>query len=587
MSGAVIDELVTLIGVSVASDAFANIRKMTEGLQGLVTGAAKLATGLAAAAAAGLYAAERFNKSTGEIGKLSDVTGVSTDSLQKWGYAVTQVGGNYQAIQSDIAGLTRTMSSPVIGEYNNELMNIGVSVYRANGSLKTADELLFDIADAMQGMPKQTQMQWASKLGISTDTLLLIQKGRGEIQKLHNAAQSSGTIISEDNIKKAREFTAAWEELQLVLSETGAEVAAELAPQMKEMAKALAKWVKENKPEIVAFFKAFASGALAAGKAIGKWITDHRDDIISFFDKLKTLGGAVVDALKAIADFVGGKEGSSEASYGEDSQTGEGDERSWVSKKFGKRDENDERSLYTRVKEGLFGSGEADAATIPPDKLMYDKPKDKTLSESVKPTASVKTSASVKEKEAQAMAYYQSRGYSKEDAAAIMGNLRLESGGSLDTGAHGDLNKPEWSQAHGIGQWRDDKGPGKGRFTDLKNFAAARGKSWEDYETQLAFVDWELQHTEKGAAGKLAAAQGLSAKTETFGKAYERPKDLSQSIKQREAYAQSAYNSAPNITINNNINGAGDPNAVAAKTAEKTDVSLQAMFSGGLAQSVQ
>lgn len=109
-----------------------------------------------------------------------------------------------------------------------------------------------------------------------------------------------------------------------------------------------------------------------------------------------------------------------------------------------------------------------------------------------------------------AMAFFQSRGYTKAQAAGIVGNLIAESN-LRPSGAVGDNGT-----AFGIAQWRGE------RLTRLKRFANANGRDWQDYETQLAFVDSELQSHETDAYKALKNAKTVDEATAAFI-SYERP----------------------------------------------------------------
>lgn len=77
------------------------------------------------------------------------------------------------------------------------------------------------------------------------------------------------------------------------------------------------------------------------------------------------------------------------------------------------------------------------------------------------------------------------QGFSVNQAYGIVGNLQVESFDSLD---------PTASDGHafGIAQWQDD------RLEDLKQFARDNQSDYTAFETQLAFLVYELQHKEKG-----------------------------------------------------------------------------------------
>jgi hypothetical protein len=84
-------------------------------------------------------------------------------------------------------------------------------------------------------------------------------------------------------------------------------------------------------------------------------------------------------------------------------------------------------------------------------------------------------------------------GYSRAQAAAILGNLQRESGLHSN-----NVNKDEG--AYGLMQWRGD------RFTALQQFAAERKVPWTDPATQADFIAHEMRTTEnRNAQGFLAA----------------------------------------------------------------------------------
>jgi hypothetical protein len=96
-----------------------------------------------------------------------------------------------------------------------------------------------------------------------------------------------------------------------------------------------------------------------------------------------------------------------------------------------------------------------------------------------------------------AMSYFRSQGWTRQQSAGIVGNLWQESG--LDPSKVGDNG-----QAMGIAQWHPD------RQKALREFAKNRGMNASDLKTQLAFVQYELQTTEKAAAARLRATDNAS-----------------------------------------------------------------------------
>jgi hypothetical protein len=101
------------------------------------------------------------------------------------------------------------------------------------------------------------------------------------------------------------------------------------------------------------------------------------------------------------------------------------------------------------------------------------------------------------------------RGYSREQAAGIVGNLIQESGLNPNT-------------VHDNGTGLGIAGHRLERLDALKAFAASKGKPVNDFQTQLEFIDQELNTTEGKTGAALRAAKTPEAAAAAFIN-YERP----------------------------------------------------------------
>ena len=108
----------------------------------------------------------------------------------------------------------------------------------------------------------------------------------------------------------------------------------------------------------------------------------------------------------------------------------------------------------------------------------------------------------------EAQAFFESRGWTKEQAAGIVGNLVVESG--LKTDAVGDSG-----QAYGIAQWHADR---------QAKFRQVYGKDIREssFQEQLNFVDWELRNTEARAGNLLKNATTAEEAAAIVDRSYER-----------------------------------------------------------------
>lgn len=232
---AVADELVTLLSFKLGAGSEQALKMIEDGIKTVKTEVTKWA---AAATAAGAATAA-FLTSAGDrainLQKLSQETNLSTESLQAWQYAAESVGASAGAVTSDLANMLKTMSSPIPGELNMELMMLGVSVHNASGQLRSADEVLKDVGDKLNKMSNARAIQWAERVGISNDTLMLLKQGRQGLSELFEEAQLVGAIIPEDAIKRGAELNKSLNTLKTVFRTLGDSIALSFAPNLKKV----------------------------------------------------------------------------------------------------------------------------------------------------------------------------------------------------------------------------------------------------------------------------------------------------------------------------------------------------------------
>lgn len=111
----------------------------------------------------------------------------------------------------------------------------------------------------------------------------------------------------------------------------------------------------------------------------------------------------------------------------------------------------------------------------------------------------------------QAMDYFQSKGWTREQAAGIVGNLTVESAGTMDPSITGGY----MGRAEGIAQWLGS------RKEDFKKVYGV-SPNQATFEQQLDFIQIELNGKEKGAAAALRQATTPSEAAQIFEQKYER-----------------------------------------------------------------
>lgn len=99
--------------------------------------------------------------------------------------------------------------------------------------------------------------------------------------------------------------------------------------------------------------------------------------------------------------------------------------------------------------------------------------------------AATRAGGTVSPQASQAVSFFMGRGWSRVQAATIVGHMVKES--QLDTNARNVGDGRDGSDSIGVGQWNAQ------RAEALAAFARSRGKPVSDFETQLAFADAELR----------------------------------------------------------------------------------------------
>lgn len=152
---------------------------------------------------------------------------------------------------------------------------------------------------------------------------------------------------------------------------------------------------------------------------------------------------------------------------------------------------------------GAYQKLKQSGSAIVPSKQPGNK---KIPSTGGKPSAGVAATGNAKD----AVKFFMSKGWTKEQAAGIVGNLQAESGANLRTNAVGD-----GGQAYGLAQWHPDR---------QAKFKRAFGKDIRSagFQEQLAFVQWEFEHDERRAAAEIRKAKTAKDAAAAMDQYYER-----------------------------------------------------------------
>jgi len=187
-----------------------------------------------------------------------------------------------------------------------------------------------------------------------------------------------------------------------------------------------------------------------------------------------------------------------------------------------------------------------------------------------------KSSSQTGSSDKDAMSFFQKKGWTKEQAAGLVANLKKESG--LNPSAVGDSGK-----AYGIGQWHSDR---QTEFQKLFGHSIF-GSSIDE---QLAFMQYELtQGNERGAGNRLRATTSANEAGAVVSRYYERPANVLSEMAARGDLANSLMRGSTTSTSKtvqigevNVVTQATDANGIAKDIGKSLDYLLASQVNYGL-----
>lgn len=420
--------------------------------------------------------------------------GSSVGAIQDYALGIQNLGGTAEGARSSLEGVMRLLrTSP---GYGGLLASLGVNP-RAGGV-----GIMQQLGARFQHMPYFIAAQYAASLGIDEGTLWAMTHApsggvHGPGSNAFSSIYRAIGMNPDKAAKAAHDFMVQLRDVEAQFTVLAEVIAYKLTP----VARVFTQWVANSLSSVT---QAFASvdpklwSELAA--SVGALGTAFSALLPTLRDTVSFLSGAtrvLADALTVTKDVLAGdfKKASSDA-----------------------------QPIVQRAQDVVQGIGE-----------NIDRWVQKAFPASDAATA-----------QKEAMDYFTSKGWSREQAAGIVANLQWESG--MDFRKSGDSGK-----AYGYGQWHGDR---------AARFQQQFGHDLQDatpYE-QLQFVQWELLNSELAAGRALRRTRTARDAAGVVNSLYERPLHPADSARQRADIASRlAGGSAATINQKTDIhvNGSG------------------------------
>jgi hypothetical protein len=183
--------------------------------------------------------------------KTAQSIGLTTESFTGLQFAASQSGVANTELSGSLTRLSRSMSDAAKkGGIPAEIFsNLGISVLNAEGNLRSADEVLADLADTFQNMPNGVEKTAAAVelLGRSGARLIPLLNGGSEgIKALTDQAERLGLVISDEQAAASERFNDNIAAMGGAARGASNTIAGELLPTLNEMSGLLLDVVEDG-----------------------------------------------------------------------------------------------------------------------------------------------------------------------------------------------------------------------------------------------------------------------------------------------------------------------------------------------------
>lgn len=202
-----------------------------------------------ASVTASIIALTKAQQNLYNVEKASREIGIPTEEYAAWGRAAESLGYSAQDAQSSIASLQSSLQEAALtgrSQAAGVMTYLGVSLFKANGQIKTAGETLKDLSNVFSKMPIEKARIYGQMMGISPATIALLREGKELTKELADALEKGPTA---EQAKKAWELQKSWNKVTQSGGDLAREILVDLAPallKLLEVAKAVSGFFADH-----------------------------------------------------------------------------------------------------------------------------------------------------------------------------------------------------------------------------------------------------------------------------------------------------------------------------------------------------
>jgi hypothetical protein len=281
------------------TESFNALTKSVNPVQSAFIGLARQAAGLVTAGLALHTVVKGLAEATAhatDLAYLSDQLGVNVEQLDAWGHAVERTGGTAAGFQQSLRGISNYF----------------------NTNPKVALAILPQLADTFQKLSRINAFRLGKVLGLDEPTILLLQKGRREVDAVLKQQKELG-LVTKENAKAAEDYAIATQNTRHAFDSLWRTLAFTFLPSLTKVYNAITpivQYLTSHKDLVVGAFIAMGAaaaffvapliiaaapviGLIALITALGAAFALVYEDIKGYFDGINSLTGRIIAKIPA------------------------------------------------------------------------------------------------------------------------------------------------------------------------------------------------------------------------------------------------------------------------------------------------
>ena len=244
----------------------------------------------------------------------SKALGIASDDLAKFRYIAQLSGSSAEQMDAGLRVLNKNIANSAAGknkDFLKMLEKLNISFKNADGSIKTAAQLMPELAEAMKSQTTQAQKAYIAQTAFGksgADLIQTLERGKEGFAELSKDAEKYGLVIGDDAVNASLALDDALNHQNAALKGLKLTIGSQLIPTIAPLLEQMNDWIAQNREWIASEINRAVKDFVTSVKSIDfkKVITQTVQFVKNCAQLFKQLGGLKTIAI-AVGAIFGGK----------------------------------------------------------------------------------------------------------------------------------------------------------------------------------------------------------------------------------------------------------------------------------------